>query len=59
MSLDLGGVSFVDQAGVQTLERLSRTGVEIRCRPGAVASVLESEGVRVTWEADEGDGERL
>jgi anti-anti-sigma regulatory factor len=48
VSLDLAGVTFVDQAGVRTLGRLSRTGVEIRCRPGAVASVLEGEGIRVT-----------
>jgi hypothetical protein len=48
VSLDLAGVTFVDGAGAQTLERLSRTGVEIRCRPGPVASVLEGEGIRVT-----------
>jgi len=53
VSLELAGVSFVDRAGVRALERLSRTGVEIRCRPGAVASVLEGEGIPVTWEADE------
>ena len=52
--LDLADVTFVDRAGVQTLERLSRAGVEIRCRPGAVACVLEGEGVRVTSETDEG-----
>jgi anti-anti-sigma regulatory factor len=48
VSLDLAGVDFVDRAGVRTLRRLSRTGVEIRCRPGPVASVLEGEGIRVT-----------
>jgi anti-anti-sigma regulatory factor len=52
VSLELAGVSFVDRAGVQTLEWLSRRGVEIRCRPGAVASVLEGEGIRITWEVD-------
>ena len=39
-------------AGVQALERLSRAGVEIRCRPGPVASVLEGEGIRVTQKID-------
>ena len=48
VSLDLAGVTFVDRVGVQTLGRLSRMGVEIRCRPGPVASVLEGEGIRVT-----------
>jgi anti-anti-sigma regulatory factor len=48
LSLDLAAVTFVDRAGVETLERLSRAGVEIRCRPGPVASVLEGEGIRVT-----------
>lgn len=42
------GVTFVDRAGVRTLRRLNRKGVEIRCRPGPVASVLEGEGIRVT-----------
>lgn len=51
VSLELAGVSFVDRAGIQALERLSRAGVEIRCRPGAVASVLEGEGIRLTREA--------
>jgi anti-anti-sigma regulatory factor len=55
VSLDLAGVTFVDRAGVQALGRLSRTGVEIRCRPGAVASVLEGEGIRVTHDQI-GDG---
>jgi anti-anti-sigma regulatory factor len=48
--LDLVGVTFVDRTGIQTFERLSRAGVEIRCSPGAVASVLEGEGVRLTWD---------
>jgi anti-anti-sigma regulatory factor len=51
VSLELAGVSFVDRAGIQALERLSRAGVEIRCPPGAVASVLEGEGIRLTREA--------
>ncbi len=55
MSLDLAGVNFVDRAGVEVLARLSRAGVEIRCRSGPVASVLEGEGVRVTRDADDGD----
>jgi len=58
VSLDLVDVSFVDRAGVEALERLSRQGVEIRCRPGPVASVLEAEGVRVTRDADGVDGGR-
>jgi ABC-type transporter Mla MlaB component len=52
VSLDLAGVSFVDQAGVEALERLSRAGAEIRCPSGPVASVLEGEGIRVTRDAD-------
>jgi len=51
--LDLAGVGFVDRAGVEALERLSRAGVEIRCPSGAVASVLLGEGVRVTHDADD------
>jgi anti-anti-sigma regulatory factor len=46
--LDLAAVTFVDRAGVRTIGRLSRAGVEIRSRPGAVASVLEGEGIPVT-----------
>ena len=53
VSLDLAGVTFVDRAGVEALERLSRAGVEIRCRPGPVASVLEGEGVRVKRAPDD------
>jgi len=51
MSLDLTGVSFVDRAGIETLERLSRAGIEIRCRSGPVASVLEGEGVPISQDA--------
>jgi anti-anti-sigma regulatory factor len=49
LSLDLSGVTFVDRAGVRTLQRLSRKGVGIVCVPGPVASVLEGEGIPVTW----------
>ena len=56
VSLDLAGVDFVDWAGVDALKRLSRAGIEIRCRWGPVASVLEAEGVRVT--RDVGDLKR-
>src|SRR5262249_38241721 len=52
VSLDLAGVGFVDRAGVEALERLSRAGVEIRCPSGPVASVLLGEGVRITHDAD-------
>jgi len=48
VSLDLAGVGLVDRAGIDALTRLGRAGVEIRCHPGAVASVLEAEGVRIT-----------
>ena len=51
VSLDLAGVDFVDWAGVDALKRLSRAGIEIRCRWGPVARVLEAEGVRVTRDA--------
>lgn len=56
VSLDLAGVGFVDRAGVEAIERLSRAGVEIRCPSGAVASVLLGEGVRVTHDTDGGCG---
>ena len=56
VSLDLAGVGFVDRAGVEALERLSRAGVEILCPSGAVASVLLGEGVRVTHDADDVHG---
>ena len=48
LTLDLSDVDFVDGLGVETLRRLGRRGVDIRCRGGAVASVLNAEGVRVT-----------
>jgi anti-anti-sigma regulatory factor len=53
VNLDLADVSFVDRAGIEVLERLSRAGIEIRCPSGAVASVLLGEGVRVTHDADD------
>ena len=53
--LDLSGVGFVDRAGVETLGRLARAGVDIRCRPGVVASVLRAEGVRLVLPADGAD----
>ena len=53
VSLDLAGVNFVDRAGLEVLTRLSRAGVEVCCRSGPVASVLEGEGVRVTRDADD------
>lgn len=57
VSLDLAGVNFVDRAGVEALTRLSRAGVELRCRSGPVASVLEGEGIPVTQDADTDDGQ--
>lgn len=48
VTLDLAGVDFVDRLGVESLRRLGRDGVEIRCRCGAVANVLEAEGVPIT-----------
>ena len=59
VSLDLAGVSFVDIAGLEVFRRLSRAGAEIRCPSGAVASVLEGAGIRVTLEADRVDYGRL
>jgi len=50
--LDVADVNFVDRAGLEVITRLSRAGVEICCRAGPVASVLEGEGVPVTREAD-------
>ena len=50
--LDLAGVRFVDRAGIEALARLSGAGVEILCREGAVTSVLEGEGIRVTRAID-------
>ena len=59
VSLDLAGVGFVDSAGVETLRRLGRAGVDIRCRPGAVASVLEAEGVPISLGTDGADHDRF
>ncbi len=56
VSLDLTGVRLVDRAGVEVLGRLSRAGVEVHCRPGAVANVLEGEGITVKREAGGKDG---
>ena len=56
--LDLTGVRFVDRDGVQALARLSGAGVEILCSDGAVASVLEGEGIRVTRAIESVDEER-
>jgi len=50
VSVDLNDVVLVDHAGVEALRALDRAGVEIRCRAGVVASVLEAEGVRVLFE---------
>ena len=47
VTLDIAGVDFVDGHGVETLRQLGRDGVEIRCPCGAVANVLEAEGVRI------------
>ena len=52
VSLDLAGVRLVDCAGIEALERLSLAGVEIRCLAGPVASVLEGEGIPVTWSSE-------
>jgi anti-anti-sigma regulatory factor len=56
VSLDLTDVSFVDRAGVSVLLELQLAGVEIRCRPGAVASVLEGEGIRLALDPGAEDG---
>src|SRR5262245_55805177 len=56
VSLDLTGVSFVDLAGIEVLQRLSLAGAEILCPSGVVASVLEGAGIRVTLNADSGNG---
>lgn len=48
LTLDLSGLDFVDWPGVETLRRLGQRNVEIRCRRGAVASLLEARGVRIT-----------
>jgi anti-anti-sigma regulatory factor len=56
VSLDLTGVSFIDLAGIEVLQRLNLAGAEILCTSGAVASVLEGAGVHVTLDADSGNG---
>ena len=48
VSLDLAGVDLVDRKGLAALKRLGCMGVEIRCRCGAVANVLEAEGLRIS-----------
>jgi len=53
LCLDLAGVVFVDQAGIDVLGRLSRAGVEIRGCSATVAGVLEGEGVRLAAETEE------
>ena len=55
--LHLAGVGFVDRAGVEALERLSREGVEICCSSGPVAGVLEGEGIRVVTDQENLDDE--
>jgi ABC-type transporter Mla MlaB component len=45
--IDLAAVRFVDLEGIAVLRRLDAAGTEIHCPPGAVASVLEAEGVRL------------
>ena len=59
VGLDLAGVSFVDLAGLEVLQRLSRAGAAILSPSGAVASVLEGAGVRVTLDAKSVDGDQL
>jgi hypothetical protein len=54
VSLDLAAVDLVDRSSVETLGRLARDGVEIRCRCGAVAGVLEAACVPVTLVPDRG-----
>lgn len=58
VSLDMARVGFVDGAGIEALTRLSRQGVEIRCLPGLVASVLEGELIPVTLDPDGKDNGR-
>jgi STAS domain-containing protein len=58
VSLDLAGVSFVDLAGLEVLQRLSLAGAEILCPSGPVSSVLEGAGVRVTLDSDNANDTR-
>ena len=46
--IDMTAVRFVDRMGTEALRSIGRAGVEIRCRPGVVASVLENEGIGIT-----------
>jgi hypothetical protein len=55
VTVDMTGVLFVDRAGIEALARLSRNGVEILCRPGPVASVLDGELIPVTRDPEEED----
>jgi hypothetical protein len=55
VSLDLAEVIFIDRAAIEALRRLGFAGVEIHCRLGPVASVLEGEGVLVTLDGDDGE----
>ncbi|HEV8201883.1 MAG TPA: STAS domain-containing protein [Candidatus Polarisedimenticolia bacterium] len=50
VAVDLAAVRFVNRAGTAALVRLERAGVEIRCRAGVVASVLECEGIGIVSE---------
>lgn len=46
--VDMTAIRFVDRLGTEALRRIGGAGVEIRCRPGVVASVLENEGIGIT-----------
>ena len=48
LTIDMTAVWYVDQAGTEVLRRLHRAGAQIRCRSGVIASVLESEGLKIT-----------
>ena len=52
--VDMTAVRFVDRSGTEALRRIGGAGVEIRCRPGVVASVLENEGIGITLAPSEG-----
>lgn len=41
--LDLSGVSFADQPGLQALRKLIEQGVEVSASSGYVAALIESE----------------
>ena len=55
VSLDLAEVIFIDRAAIEALRRLNFEGVEIHCRLGPVASVLEGEGVPLVLDGDDGE----